>query len=175
MKQDFKVGMLVGLGVLFVVAVGWVLLRGRPGPETASGRVSAPASTSSLRPQEPNRPLAGLAPVGQPSAVSGSIQTAAPVARPDANAAPVQPVAAATTPGPGPSAQQTQSAPVPAVAAETVKPARTHTVREGESLSDIADKYYGSSDKWPKIYRANRSAIKDPDRIQPGMKLTIPE
>jgi nucleoid-associated protein YgaU len=61
------------------------------------------------------------------------------------------------------------------VAAETVKPVRTHTVREGESLSDIADKYYGSSDKWPKIYRANRSTIKDPDRIQPGMKLTIPE
>jgi nucleoid-associated protein YgaU len=74
---------------------------------------------------------------------------------------------------PGSSAQQTQPAPV--VAAETAKPSRTHTVREGESLSDIADKYYGSSDKWTKIYKANRSTIKDPDRIQPGMKLTIPE
>lgn len=54
---------------------------------------------------------------------------------------------------------------------------KTHEVVEGETLSDIALKYYGSAvkDKWMKIYEANKEVIgDDPGMIKPGMKLVIP-
>lgn len=53
-------------------------------------------------------------------------------------------------------------------------PVRTHLVREGETLSDISERYYGTPNQWERIYKANRSVIKDPDHIYPGMKLVIP-
>ena len=52
---------------------------------------------------------------------------------------------------------------------------RFHIVREGETLSDISYKYYGSSNRWPKILNANRNAIKDANKLRPGTKLIIPE
>jgi nucleoid-associated protein YgaU len=51
----------------------------------------------------------------------------------------------------------------------------THTIREGETLSDISREYYGSENKWQKIFTANRSAIKDANKLRPGTKLIIPE
>jgi nucleoid-associated protein YgaU len=171
MKQDFKIGMLVGLAVLVVLAVGWVLLRGRPAPQAASGRVQTPT----LRTQEPNRPAmsvsaAGLQPYATTPGTPGGVGAVSPATRPEPNAVSGQPQAGIAS---VPTTSPAQPQPVRPV--ETAKPARTHTVQEGESLSDLADKYYGSSDKWAKIYRANRTAIKDPDRIYPGMKLTIPD
>lgn len=52
---------------------------------------------------------------------------------------------------------------------------RLHTVREGETLSDISYRYYGSANKWQKIFNANRGKIKDASRLKPGTKLIIPE
>ena len=50
-----------------------------------------------------------------------------------------------------------------------------HVVASGESLSVIAQKYYGSANDWPRIYQANKAIIGDnPDRIRVGQKLTIP-
>ena len=51
---------------------------------------------------------------------------------------------------------------------------KTHTVVKGETLSSIAEKYYGSQAKSQLIYNANRGQIKDPDRIREGMVLVIP-
>jgi nucleoid-associated protein YgaU len=51
---------------------------------------------------------------------------------------------------------------------------RTHTVAEGESLSLIAFKYYQSPNKWDKIVAANRTKLKNPDMLRPGMVLIIP-
>ena len=48
-----------------------------------------------------------------------------------------------------------------------------HTVREGETLSDISHMYYGTASKWQKI--ARRNAIKNADRLKPGTKLVIPQ
>ena len=48
------------------------------------------------------------------------------------------------------------------------------TVGAGESLWDIAAKVYGNSDMYLRIYDANRDRIHDPDRIFPGMTLSLP-
>ena len=52
---------------------------------------------------------------------------------------------------------------------------RTYVVQKGDSLSKIAGTFYGSTKNWRLIYDANRDRIKDPDLIQPGWKLTIPD
>ena len=52
---------------------------------------------------------------------------------------------------------------------------RFHIVRRGETLSEISDRYYGSANKWQKIYDANRKTIKDANKLRPGTRLIIPE
>jgi nucleoid-associated protein YgaU len=49
-----------------------------------------------------------------------------------------------------------------------------YTVTAGDSLSKIAKHFYGDSNRWQKIFDANRDQIKDPDLIRPGQKLKIP-
>jgi nucleoid-associated protein YgaU len=59
--------------------------------------------------------------------------------------------------------------------APTVEPAvQTYTVVSGDSLSKIAKKFYGESNKWKQIFEANREVIKNPDVIYPGQTLKIP-
>lgn len=53
-------------------------------------------------------------------------------------------------------------------------PEGTHTVQPGESLSIIADRYYGNIQRWPDIFEANRTLITNPDVIEVGMVLVIP-
>lgn len=54
------------------------------------------------------------------------------------------------------------------------KATRVHIVRSGETLSSIAEQYYGSSNAWRKILDANKT-LKDANKIAPGTKLVIPE
>lgn len=51
------------------------------------------------------------------------------------------------------------------------------TVREGDSLWRIAarESIYGSGREWPRLYEANRSRIRDADRIYPGQELIVPK
>lgn len=49
-----------------------------------------------------------------------------------------------------------------------------HTVVKGDTLSDIANTYYGNSIKYPLIYDANKPMLTDPDKIYPGQVLRIP-
>jgi len=53
---------------------------------------------------------------------------------------------------------------------------RTHTVKQGETLSHYALWYYGSAKEkyWMKIYEANRPMLKSPHRIYPGQVIIIP-
>ena len=52
-------------------------------------------------------------------------------------------------------------------------PARTHTVRSGDSLGTIANKFSGVT--WQQIYEANKVLIgSNPDLIHPGQVLVIP-
>ncbi len=52
---------------------------------------------------------------------------------------------------------------------------RLYMVVKGDSLSKIAKRFYGDANAWKRIYDANRSRIDNPDLIQPGWKLLIPE
>jgi nucleoid-associated protein YgaU len=52
---------------------------------------------------------------------------------------------------------------------------KTYTVVKGDSLSKIAKREYGDVRDWRKIYEANRDVIDDPDLIEPGQNLIIPE
>lgn len=50
---------------------------------------------------------------------------------------------------------------------------KTHTVKSGETLWGIAQKYYGKGNLYPKIVTANKLA--NPNMIRIGQVLTIPE
>lgn len=52
---------------------------------------------------------------------------------------------------------------------------RTYEVQKGDSLSKIAKKFYGEAGAWKRIFEANRDVVKNPDLIQPGWTLRIPE
>lgn len=49
-----------------------------------------------------------------------------------------------------------------------------HTVVSGDTLSGIADTYYGRSGDYMHIFEANRDQLSDPDQIRVGQVLTIP-
>jgi LysM repeat protein len=52
---------------------------------------------------------------------------------------------------------------------------QSYTVQAGDSLSKISRQFYGDSNQYMKIYEANRNVLKDPNHIQPGQQLVIPE
>ena len=49
-----------------------------------------------------------------------------------------------------------------------------YSVKAGDTLSHLADRFYGTALKWTRIYEANREVIKNPDYIYIGQKITIP-
>jgi len=51
---------------------------------------------------------------------------------------------------------------------------RFYTVVKGDTLSKIAAAHYGSTNKYPVIFEANKPMLKDPDKIYPGQNLRIP-
>lgn len=63
-------------------------------------------------------------------------------------------------------------------AAKAAKPAASsgeqYTVKAGDTLSKLAERFYNSTSKWEKIYQANREQLKNPNYIYVGMKLMIP-
>jgi nucleoid-associated protein YgaU len=56
--------------------------------------------------------------------------------------------------------------------AKKEKKPKTYVVKEGDSLSSIAEKFYGDLYKWPKLMEANR--LSNPNMIEVGMVLVIP-
>jgi LysM repeat protein len=51
---------------------------------------------------------------------------------------------------------------------------RTYTVRAGDSLSSIAEQFYGNPADWSWIYHANESVVHNPNDIYVGEVLKIP-
>jgi nucleoid-associated protein YgaU len=51
---------------------------------------------------------------------------------------------------------------------------QTYVVQAGDTLSKIAQRFYGDATLYTKIFEANRDVLKDPNRISPGQKLRIP-
>ena len=66
-----------------------------------------------------------------------------------------------------------QSAPAPQAAPQAAS--RTYVVQAGDTLSKISKQFYGDANKYMKIFEANRDKLKDPDKIQVGQELVIPQ
>jgi nucleoid-associated protein YgaU len=54
-------------------------------------------------------------------------------------------------------------------------PETIYAVVPGDTLSKIAKRYYGDANKYMKIFEANKDQLKDPNMIQVGQKLRIPD
>jgi nucleoid-associated protein YgaU len=54
-------------------------------------------------------------------------------------------------------------------------PETIYAVAPGDTLSKIAKHYYGDANQYMKIFEANKDQLKDPNMIQVGQKLRIPD
>ncbi len=120
------------------------------------------AEVTSLREQvrQMQNQIASLA--GENSQLKNRLALAGP--------APSSLLSAPTRPGASaPSRPTSLAAPVPAA-----PEAKVHTVAAGETLTMIARRYYGTSERWTEILEANKAIIKDPRSLSVGMKLRIP-
>lgn len=55
------------------------------------------------------------------------------------------------------------------------KDSNFYTVKSGDSLSKIAEEFYGNAMKYLVIFEANKPMLKDPNKIYPGQVLRIPD
>ena len=51
---------------------------------------------------------------------------------------------------------------------------QTYSVKSGDTLSKIANQFYGDAGQYMKIFEANKDKLKDPNQIQAGQELKIP-
>ncbi len=67
-------------------------------------------------------------------------------------------------------AMSAEPLPAPADASDAL-----HEVIRGDNLHLIAAYYYGDARQWERIWRANRWQVHNPNRIEQGMLLRIPQ
>jgi nucleoid-associated protein YgaU len=115
-------------------------------PSLASARESSAASTATLR-------LAAAPPSDQPA--TAELRTS-----PERLRAADEPTKAAPN-----AASSASSGPAP----------RIHVVQFGDTLEQIAKKYYGNPARWQRIYLANNALLSGGRPLKPGMELEIPE
>jgi nucleoid-associated protein YgaU len=110
--------------------------------------------------------LAGPSPGGGPAAPMrpGFV---AQNASPDLSSVPVPAPAAAKTPAAGAPDESAKPA------AQSAEP-RVHVVVEGDTLTKISKKYYGTANRYNEILAANRDVIRDENVLVVGTKLKIP-
>jgi len=66
--------------------------------------------------------------------------------------------------------------PVPPPAAEAPKAeVTTYVVQPGDTLSALAQRFYGKASLYPRIFEANRDILNNPDLIKVGQTLKIPK
>lgn len=104
-----------------------------------------------------------LAFVLNPGGESPADAKSGPVAKPTSAPAAVVPVAS-------PTAAATAA---PSVA--TKAGGRIHEVASGDTLMEVAKKYYGDPMGYEKIFEANKDILDSPDSLQIGQKLKIPD
>jgi hypothetical protein len=95
------------------------------------------------------------------------------VGRPTAEAEPVVETSVTPLP-PAPMAPPTIVENEPPKIEAPEKPTK-YVVKKGDSLWKIAGKVYHNPLKWPRIYRANKEKIKNPNRIFANQVLIIPQ
>lgn len=111
----------------------------------------------------------------------GVTPSAAPLEAPSVPAIPALPATPAETVAPAPApAVPVAAVPVaapkpPAAPAPAASPtARSHTVVAGDTLANLARRYYGNTSYWPQLRQANRDLLGDKTDLKLGMKLRVP-
>ena len=61
-----------------------------------------------------------------------------------------------------------------AATSRTQPPVRTHVIRDGDTLSYLAEKYLGRGDRYREIFEYNRDVLTYPDILPIGARLKIP-
>ncbi|HET6379554.1 MAG TPA: LysM peptidoglycan-binding domain-containing protein [candidate division Zixibacteria bacterium] len=64
-------------------------------------------------------------------------------------------------------------APGPTDPPSAAAPAR-YVIQAGDTLRDLAQRFYGDESSWERIYQANRSVIATPDHLVVGTQIVIP-
>jgi len=182
MASEAKIGLLLGLAIIFVVAFA---INGLP-------RFGNPDRSDDLATVMDGNPD-GIGPAVAPEVFYPG-RTPDPVgdetvASPEDNERSGDSLAGAILPdglgnhlGPdAPERTNDPGAPGEVMPAEPVRPAwpKVHIVREGENLGDIAKMYYGPDEgnrkaNVMKIFESNRNLLESPDMIFPGQKIIIP-
>jgi LysM repeat protein len=103
--------------------------------------------------------------------VVGTIAAAAPQIHGSTTA---KPVATATRSAHGQRARPDVPARLDAAVLPARQPGRSYTVRAGDTLSGIAQRFYGSGADWHGLFAANESTVSDPSLIYPGQVLRLP-
>jgi len=70
--------------------------------------------------------------------------------------------------------EETAPPPYTTAAESGERPLREHVVAEGETLAEIAERYYGDAERADAIYQANRDQIRDPAQLHAGQTLVLP-
>ena len=63
---------------------------------------------------------------------------------------------------------------VPAPQSGGQQAGQKYTVQPGDSLSAIAQRFYGKASEYNRIFEANRDRLSDPDHVRAGQELVIP-
>ncbi len=117
-------------------------------------------------------PVAKPAPKAEPAAAAPAEIASAPAgevkAKSELAEAKIHPVAKQPPPAPIKTSATAVSA-----KSEKVAP-QQYSVKAGDTLSRLAQRFYDSPYKWEKIYEANKEQVKNPNYIFIGMKLIIP-
>jgi LysM repeat protein len=77
------------------------------------------------------------------------------------------------TPSPKPATQAT-AVHLDAVVRQADQATRVYTVRSGDTLAGIAQRFYGHASDWQWLYKINRSKISNPNLIYAGQVLRVP-
>lgn len=54
-------------------------------------------------------------------------------------------------------------------------PTQPHTVKAGDTLWDLAEESLGDPTRWPELYQLNQDQVSDPDHIEVGWELNVPD
>jgi 5'-nucleotidase/UDP-sugar diphosphatase len=133
MPNDAKLGLVIGVGLVMVVAVIFFRRDLTTSPAAADNVASPPAAAKVVPPGKSPPAVPEDRPVrAKPSSQTGEVA------------------------GTGPTL-------------------RRHTVREGETLFDLARHYYGDAERCTDLIKANREVLERPDELKPGTVLVIPD
>lgn len=156
-----------GVGGIVVVFVGLRHRKGKTQTAAAAQQGQSTAQGYAQTAWDPNQLYTGYDQLQQQiDSLRG--QQGAGNPNPAPVAAPV-PTAAPSPAAPVPAAPPPSAAPPPP---STPSSQRVYTVRRGDTLWGIAQRFYGSGSQWKKLYANNRAVVgSNPNLIRPGEKL----